>query len=386
MNIENKWIKRFNQLDNKKVLLMLSGGKDSSACLHILWKAGVDVEAIHFTHKWGYEISTQEARKLCKQLNVKLYEVDFSEDYLNAIEGFKGGRPCLLCKPQMYKHVIKKIKEDNFGCICIGDNADDRMTIVRLLDHIKHEQDSSIYCNSYFGSERGIVLPNGVNVLRPLLDLKSDEVESYLNKNGIEIRKNSSTGDKYFEYAREGCPVQFYDPGYKIDESGMEQLRKYNILLSEYAREHNIRASIHLPSTFIITIPEGYEEDALKYLEGKGLKVNWNINKIIKNNNFIGTIIIDKIDKNILDKDVFEQLNRRFLERIECKIGEYKTIRIDGEINVSIKGDGYRFEFKHIQDFNQLIINFILNKNIEKYKFENLIKEVYRSRNYKVLI
>lgn len=386
MNLENKWIKEFNQLDNKKVLLMLSGGKDSSACLHILSKAGIDVEAIHFTHKWGYEISTQEARNICKKLDVKLHEVDFSQDYLNAVKGFKGGRPCLLCKPEMYKQVIKKIMQDNFGCICIGDNADDRMTIVRLMNHIINEPNSSIYCNTYFGNERGIELPKGVKVLRPLLDLTSGEVELYLKENDIEIKKNNSTGDKYFEYAREGCPVQFYDPGYEINEYGMESLKRYNILLSEYARKFNIRASIHLPSTFIITIPEGYEEDALKYLETKGLKVNWDINKITNRCNFTGTIIVSKINKNILHKDIFEKLNRRFLERLEYKVKEYKHMKLGEETNASIKGDGFRVELKYIKEFEQLIINFIFNEKIEKYRLENLIKEIYRSRNYKILI
>ena len=52
---------------NKNVLLMLSGGKDSIAALVTLVKENVPVTAIHFTHKWGEEIPTQEAKNICKR-------------------------------------------------------------------------------------------------------------------------------------------------------------------------------------------------------------------------------------------------------------------------------------------------------------------------------
>lgn len=86
----NRWIDDFWKSANKKVLLMLSGGKDSSECLYILINAGIDVTAIHFTHIWGYSISTNEARELFGKFNVLLIEVDFSKDFYDAVIDYKG--------------------------------------------------------------------------------------------------------------------------------------------------------------------------------------------------------------------------------------------------------------------------------------------------------
>ena len=38
----------------KKILLQLSGGKDSIACMILLKELGVELEAIHFIHAYNY--------------------------------------------------------------------------------------------------------------------------------------------------------------------------------------------------------------------------------------------------------------------------------------------------------------------------------------------
>lgn len=381
----NKWIEEFEKHSNKKVLLMLSGGKDSSASLHMLSKAGVDVTAIHFKHKWGYNLSTEEARRLCKQLNVPLLEIDFSERFYGAVQGYKGGRPCLLCKPKMYEIVIEKLEEGDYGWVCIGDNANDRTTIVRLIDYIQDREGENKYCSTYFGSERGIVLPDGIKVVRPLLDLEAQQVEEYLKDNGISIRKNHSTGDKYFEYAREGCPVQFHDPGHEITEENMENLQKYNLLITEFAKKHNIRASIHLPSTFIITIPRGYETKVGKYLESKGAKINWDINGDFKTNKHRILLTINNLDKAIFDENIQEGLFERMFERLELKIKDKEFHEYDSELNYLYDLDLSNVSCRYIKDMNLLSIDFISDIRIEEKKLENLVLEIFRTRNFEIL-
>lgn len=382
---KNKWIEEFSKYDNKKVLLMLSGGKDSSACLHILKTANVDVTAIHFTHKWGSNISTNEARKLCEKLGVKLLEIDFSDSYYNAIRGYKGGRPCLLCKPKMYEIVIEELKKNDYGWVCIGDNANDRTTIVRLLDYIKEANEDNIYCSTYFGSERGIKLPEKTRVLRPLLDLESDEVEEYLKENGIEIKKNNSTGDKYFEYAREGCPIQFHDPGYEITMKNMDNLQKYNSLITEFARENNIRASIHLPSTFVITIPIGFEKKAGEYLEKNGLKVDWAVNGEYNLGKEHTVITIKNIDKEIFNNNIQEKLFNRFFERLEQKIKKCESHKYSNEIEYMYEVSGGTAKFSYREVLGTLSIDVILDKKFETDILSNLVVEIFRRRSFSIM-
>ena len=82
-----------SQLKNKKVLLQFSGGKDSACCLVLLKNAGIDVECIHFTHRWGYELPTEEAKRLCSDFNVKLTLLDVSEDLEKLLLSHFNGRP-----------------------------------------------------------------------------------------------------------------------------------------------------------------------------------------------------------------------------------------------------------------------------------------------------
>ena len=53
----------------------------------------------------------------------------------------------------------------------------------------------------------------------------------------------------------------------------MERLKTGNTLCSEYATSRGIKASIHLPSEMIVTIPKGYEEDCREYVVGMGFKL-----------------------------------------------------------------------------------------------------------------
>lgn len=381
----NKWNDEFRKSPNQKVLLMLSGGKDSSACLHILINAGIDVTAIHFTHRWGYSISTNEARKLCGKFNIPLIEVDFSKDFYDAVISYKGGRPCLLCKPQMYKLVIDEVVKNGYGWICIGDNADDRTTIVRCLDYIKNKNDETLYCSTYFGSERGIMLPSGIKVLRPLLDLESLRVEEYLRENGITIDKNHCTGDKYFEYSREGCPIQFNDPGYELTEINMNNLHKYNLLITSFAREKSIKASIHLPSTFIITIPTGYEVDAGRYLESYGLKIDWNINSSQNLNEEVMYLVIKDLDEAIFKDNILEGLFERMFERLELKVKNVQHYECETDLYYTYDLNKCNVSCRYIKNKRLLSINFISEIVLDKMKVSNLVVEIFRTRNYKIL-
>ena len=222
------------------IVVMLSGGKDSSACLHLLKTQGFDVIAIHFIHKWSYQIVTDEAKRICNEYKVPLIIYDYTEEFLNVLNGFKGGRPCLLCKEKMYEITVKFALEKNADYICVGDNANDTTTIARIKKSIENRLGETLFLNTFLDAK--VTLPNSVKVIRPIVDMTSEEVLQYLEKNNIHIQRVGDTGDKYFEYSREGCPIQFHDPGTEITVEDMDKLHDYNTALSKFARDNAIRA------------------------------------------------------------------------------------------------------------------------------------------------
>lgn len=376
--------------NNPKVIAMLSGGKDSIAAVVLLKKSGIDVTAIHFVHKWGASIPTEEAKRICAEYQIPLIIKDYTQEFCDAVNGYTAGRPCLLCKKQMYKVLLGYLNTDEFGWLCIGDNSNDRTTIARIKQFINdgHPEDD-LLCSAYFGSEMGVVLPDGMKVIRPLINMSAKEVESFLESENIVIKRINSTGDKYFEYHREGCPVQFADIGVELNEKLYADLKKYNDCITEFARKEGILASIHMPSTFIITIPRGYEEQAADYMEMNGLSVNRTINSsdIPSREVFIGHVY--ELNSNLLETKAYEKVFNRFLERMEL-FGDRRAIKRLGDFVVcTYKENVASLELMLNFNNNTASITYSFDNEAlsrkDKQVFDNLILEMFRTRKYKVM-
>lgn len=374
---------------NPKVIAMLSGGKDSVASVILLKKSGIDVTAIHFVHRWGAEIPTEEAKRICNEYHIPLIIKDYTQEFCEAVNGYTAGRPCLICKKQMYKVLLGYLSTNKYGWLCIGDNSNDRTTIARIKTYINegHPEDS-LLCSEYFGSEMGIVLPKGMKVIRPLINMTANDVESFLDKERITIKRINSTGDKYFEYHREGCPIQFADIGVKLDENLYSDLKTYNDCITEYARKEGILASIHMPSTFIITIPRGYEKPAADYLKTNGLAVNANVNSsdIPFREEFVGHIYA--LNRNLLNTNTYEKVFRRFLERLEL-LGDNILINCLEENVICIyKENDVSLEMNFKFDISEATIIYSFGKDScgrkDRLIFDNLILEMFSTRKYKI--
>lgn len=384
MNI-NEFKKHVTAVAGQQVLLMLSGGKDSSACLIILRELGIRVTAIHFNHKWSSQVSTNEARRLCAELQVQLIEIDFTEDFYHSIKGFEGGRPCLICKPLMYQYINKELQTGKYKWICIGDNANDTTTIARLTTYIADKPNENKYCSTYFGSEQGVVLPDAVKVLRPILNLDAHAVELYLESRGVSIAKNNSTGDKYFEYAREGCPVQYHDPGFPIKSSTLDDLQKYNTLLGLFAKKKDIRASIHLPSSFIVTIPTGFELEAAQFLEAHGLSIDKDINGFSTDTKAIVSAEVHITNTRIFSSYIYKKLYGRFLERMQYTVKESENLEGSSLLIDSYTCVESQVHFTFFKTNSTLLIHLATTRKPSIKLVENLIIEIFRTRKFKLI-
>lgn len=302
-----------------KVLLMLSGGKDSVFCLALLKSLNYDVTCVFFSHKWGWKNSLEEAKRACKTFKAELVKFDISDDFKKIVESSVCGRPCRLCKPVMYKIAMNYAVRNGFNYICVGDNSSDTI-ISRLESYLKNNdsRNKDLSVNGYLDCvEQGVLVPNSIVVIRPIIDISADQVEKKLLKEfNYKVKKHFETGDKYYGYWREGCPIQYTDPGFKHTLDSLDSLHRINEAATEYGREHKFRVSIHYPSLHIVTVPHGHEKEMFKYLKSLGFVLS--SPSCTKKKPYIEHWVIEAgdIPSYYLEKsDVLGPLIDRFVER-----------------------------------------------------------------------
>ncbi len=104
-----------SNIENRNIVLGLSGGVDSAVAAVLLKEAGASVQALHMTN-WedddGYCTAAQDlqdARQVCEQLDIPLHHVNFAKQYRERVfeyflEEYRAGRtpnPDVLCNREI---------------------------------------------------------------------------------------------------------------------------------------------------------------------------------------------------------------------------------------------------------------------------------------------
>ncbi len=115
-------------MNKTKALLLMSGGLDSLLAAKILQNQNIQVTPICFK---SYFFGCEVAQKTCKQLGLKLKEVDFSKKYLTMLKAPKFGRgtafnPCIDCHLLMLKEAKKIMIKDGYDFIATGEVVGER--------------------------------------------------------------------------------------------------------------------------------------------------------------------------------------------------------------------------------------------------------------------
>ena len=357
--------------NDTKVLLQLSGGKDSIACMIYLQRHSVEFEAIHFVHKYGYSLPTFMAQKACEELHIKLHIVDITNEieamFLNGYDG----RPCRYCKSIMDKVTVNYAQVNGFHLICVGDTKDDQTLINRLVKYEGTVNKISRYFN------QSVPLPNDIAIFRPLLEYNSNDTLSLVLHKFSWFKRVHDTGDKYFEYSREGCPLQFKDYGVVYTKELMEKLQHLNMLCGEFATQKGIRASIHLPSEFIVTIPKGYEEDCWHYLQSHGV----NLKPIHLKKIPLYCFFIDlNLHKAMCNANIIKMACERLIERLSI-IGDFTFSDRIGYLAT----DEVKVDVVWGTNDRLLVSISSIEKKYNKSQIENLCMEIFHTREFVVL-
>ena len=141
--LENKvkqTIRKYKLLSKKdRIIVALSGGKDSTTVLYLLSKLGYDVSALHIDLGLGEysERCLEKIKQSCKEQNIKLHIIDIKKLFGTRMCYIRSGvqqkvnvSNCLVCgviKKSLLNKEARKLKADK---IVTGHNLDDEAQTV----------------------------------------------------------------------------------------------------------------------------------------------------------------------------------------------------------------------------------------------------------------
>lgn len=155
----------------KRYLLACSFGPDSMALFDMLFKEGFNFEVAHVNYHLRDESNYEEQslREYCKKHNIKIYVHDNSKVFKNNIEA--------NCREIRYQFFSDIYHQYDFDALLVAHNEDDLIETYLLQKKRKN------LVFQYGLAEKNTI--KNMIVLRPLLEYKKKDLESYCNNNSV---------------------------------------------------------------------------------------------------------------------------------------------------------------------------------------------------------
>lgn len=184
---------------NKKVVVGMSGGVDSSVTAYILKQQGYEVVGLHMksSNSEMAELDEQSARNVCEKLGIEFVVIDYKTEMDSVIDYFiseyKSGRtpnPCVMCNKNVkFKPFIEYAEKIGADFFATGHYA----RIEHLKNkHILYSASDEQKDQTYFLNQLSQVQLS--KVLFPLGELTKNEVREIAEKIGLE---NAHKKDSY---------------------------------------------------------------------------------------------------------------------------------------------------------------------------------------------
>lgn len=177
--------------DRDRIIVGLSGGADSVALLHVMASLGYKCEAAHCNfHLRGSESDRDEkfCRELCKSLDIAINVMDFD---VNARCKSSGESVEMACRSLRYEWWESLLSSGEFRAVAVGHHMEDNVETLML----------NLLRGSGLSGLKGM-LPRRGNIIRPLLDVSRDDIETYLESAGLKYVTDSSNMENDYKRNR----------------------------------------------------------------------------------------------------------------------------------------------------------------------------------------
>ncbi len=182
-NIVKNTIEKYKMIENNdRILVALSGGKDSITLLHILTKLGYEPEAVFINLRIPEfsEKSKQIVETITEETNTKFHIIDV-EDYGIKIEKVPPRPVCSVCGI-VKRYLINRFSVENgFSIVLTGHTMEDEL--VFFLNNL-------VSGNFEYIAKQKPVLERSEKVSkkgRPLFFVSESEIEKYVKENNLPV-------------------------------------------------------------------------------------------------------------------------------------------------------------------------------------------------------
>ncbi|NLJ33833.1 MAG: tRNA lysidine(34) synthetase TilS [Firmicutes bacterium] len=271
-----KTLKRFHMLRaGDRVLVAVSGGPDSTALLHILWRLqgemGLELLVFHLDHMLRGEESHRDAchvREMAASLGIPALIKKFAVGKYRDKRGLSTQQAARQVRYALLGQVARR---EACGKIALGHNQNDQVEtiLMRLI------QGTGLQGLAGIPPVRPLA---GAQIIRPLLEVTREEILAYCRKEDLQVRWDPSNKEPV--YLRNKIRLQLlplleeYNPNFQEQVAANAQLwREEDEYLAGRARELYAAAARQLPAGVSLSLQamEGLPPVLLRRLLRRGI-------------------------------------------------------------------------------------------------------------------
>lgn len=211
---------------DKKYIVALSGGADSVCLLLVLRRLGYDVEAAHCNFKLRGEEADRDEQfcvELCKKNDIKIHLVHFDTNFYAISHKISIEMAARELRYSYFENLRRDIGAD---AVCVAHHQNDCAETVIL----------NLVRGTGIQGLAGIQ-PKRDNIVRPLLCVSRDEIESFLAREGQDFITDSTNLDDL--YVRNKIRLNIIPMMEKINPVAVQNIVKTAIRLSEANKVFN---------------------------------------------------------------------------------------------------------------------------------------------------
>lgn len=187
---------------SKKVLVALSGGVDSTVCVHLLKEQGYEVAGLVMKMSPAHDSTIEAAKESADSLSIPLYVRNLTEDFQKKVidyfaEEYMQGRtpnPCVVCNPLVkFKTLVDVADELGYDLVATGHYArlewqGDKVILKRGAS-LKRDQSYMLY-----RLDQRVL----TRLLLPLSELEKDEVRRIAAALGVTAASKPDSQENCF--------------------------------------------------------------------------------------------------------------------------------------------------------------------------------------------